>query len=501
MIGNSGPEQIFIHTCITLLQCIAPLSVGYSVVLILYPPNSFRLPYFLENCAIAETLFYFLFYLYRIYYIQRPAVHPPLPSAGKRRELVKRCFENIPDHEKYISKWFRDAPLHDVKRDNIKDFFRWAFFNTATPDPAHDSELEEYVKEFERRIGRDFQPGRGNVKCLRLTLDKSDTLHRSLIWYLCVFIVDNFTYFSMLFYKFRFHSTSSIHGLSVFPPRPQTLFGSRRSSAKDLTYWYRPHSSCSKFPVLFLHGIGIGLYPYVNFLAELNQQNKDADGEVGIIAVEILPISFRITRPTPAKDEMCKQLRTILQYHGFETVTLVSHSYGSFIATHLLQDPELSGQIASIIIVDPVSILLHLPDVAYNFTVRKPNRANEWQLWYFASKDVGVAHTLSRHFFWSENILWKEDFANRQVTIFLSERDLIVDTSRIREYLLGLEKSTESPECKSVHVNDQVAPVRCKLKRSPNVVWCTGLDHGQIFDSKTWRMHLVNEITQRRIVE
>ena len=41
--------------------------------------------------------------------------------------------------------------------------------------------------------------------------------------------------------------------------------------------------------------------------------------------------------------------------------------YGSVITTHLLQDPELSGRIASIVIVDPVSILLHLPDVAYNF--------------------------------------------------------------------------------------------------------------------------------------
>jgi len=142
----------------------------------------------------------------------------------------------------------------------------------------------------------------------------------------CVFIVDNLTHFSMLFYKFRFHSTSSIHALSVFPPRPQTLFGTRQSSAKGLTYWYRPHNSCSKLPVLFLHGIGIGLYPYVNFLAELNQQTEDADGEVGIIAVEILPISFRITRPTPAKNEMCKQLLAILQYHGFETVVLVSHS-------------------------------------------------------------------------------------------------------------------------------------------------------------------------------
>jgi hypothetical protein len=77
---------------------------------------------------------------------------------------------------------------------------------------------------------------------------------------------------------------------------------------------------------LFLHGIGIGLYPYINFLAELNQQDMDGDGEVGIIAVEILHISFRITGGALTKDEFCKQLWTVLQSHGFEEFVLLSHS-------------------------------------------------------------------------------------------------------------------------------------------------------------------------------
>lgn len=130
----------------------------------------------------------------------------------------------------------------------------------------------------------------------------------------------------MLFYRFRFHSASYIQAFSVFPPRPLTLIGRNRTSADGVTYWYRPHTSQTKLPVLFLHGIGIGLYPYVNFLAELYKQSKDADGEVGIIAVEILPVSFRIAGAALAKDELRKQLLTILNHHGFEDFVLVSHS-------------------------------------------------------------------------------------------------------------------------------------------------------------------------------
>lgn len=82
-----------------------------------------------------------------------------------------------------------------------------------------------------------------------------------------------------------------------------------------------------------------------------------------------------------------------------------------------------------------MSILLHLPDVAYNFTRRLPKEANEHQLYYFASMDMGVSHTLSRHFFWNENILWKKDLKGRRVTVSLGGRDLIVNTEAVGKYL------------------------------------------------------------------
>jgi hypothetical protein len=76
------------------------------------------------------------------------------------------------------------VPPAAIKRENIKEWFRWAFLNTAMDDPTYDDEVERYVKKLERRTGLYFEPGRANMKCLRLTLDKVDALHRSLIWYM-----------------------------------------------------------------------------------------------------------------------------------------------------------------------------------------------------------------------------------------------------------------------------------------------------------------------------
>lgn len=61
---------------------------------------------------------------------------------------------------------------------------------------VYDEELEEYIAEMEKLLGRKLEPGRGNAQCLRLTLDKVEMLHRSLIWYLVSFMMSYIMNFS-----------------------------------------------------------------------------------------------------------------------------------------------------------------------------------------------------------------------------------------------------------------------------------------------------------------
>ncbi|KAF2807470.1 uncharacterized protein BDZ99DRAFT_392753 [Mytilinidion resinicola] len=497
MIGTSTAEYVFIWACVITLHLIAPICVTYCILTTCLPSN-LRLSQCFEYWASAETLFYFLIYLYQRYHLQRPTLHPPPLSKEGRHKLFDLCQDTIQDHGRYISKWFLDVPPAAIRRENIKEWFRWAFLNTAMDDPNYDDEVEGYVKKLERRTGIYFEPGRANVKCLRLTLDKVDALHRSLIWYMCIFMVDIITHAIMFFCHFQFHRSSLVHCVSIFPPRPQTFIASRRSPAKDLTYWYRPHTSRKESPILFLHGIGVGLYPYVRFLNELNQGRGDEDGKIGILAVEILPVSSRITPAILGKEGMCQRLRAILRHHGVEKFVLVSHSYGSVIAAYLLKTPGLASQIVSVILVDPVSILLHQPDVAYNFTFRKPKFANEWLIWYFGSKDMGVAYTLSRQFFWFESILWKEDLMERHTTVFLSGKDLIVNTPQVRTYLQGVGEQQNGRNASRGEANraEKIKSLD-RMDGRLNVVWCADLDHGEIFDSAVWRTRLESEVLKQ----
>lgn len=55
-------------------------------------------------------------------------------------------------------------------------------------------------------------------------------------------------------------------------------------------------------------------------------------------------------------------------------LTIVFPRYGSVVTTHLLKTADIARQITAVILVDPVSILLNQPDVAYNFVTSAFNR-------------------------------------------------------------------------------------------------------------------------------
>ncbi|KAL8698113.1 MAG: hypothetical protein Q9201_006751 [Fulgogasparrea decipioides] len=384
--------------------------------------------------------------------------------------------------------WFKGAPASEICRDNVKQFFCWSFLNKGNYGLLEDSELEEYVDELETRLGRQLPPGEGSATSVRLTLDSVRMLPRPLVWYMIVFAIDALTHVYMRYHSFHFYRLTLKRFLTVFPPRPLTLFTTQTSPAKTLSYWHRPHTSRSQLPVLFIHGIGIGIWTYAPFLAQLNHtKDGQADGETGVIAIEIMPISFRITHAALKREEFKEEILRIVHSHGWTEFVLVAHSYGSVIAPHLFHDKDLSSMIAATLLVDPVSILLHLPDVAYNFTRRQPVEANEHQLYYFASTDMGVAHTLSRRFFWQENILWKHDIEGRRMTVVLCGRDLITNTEAVGQYLANDEDQPSS---------DSSWKHRNWTGSGLEIIWYRELDHSQVFEAKR-NYDPVVEVVQR----
>ncbi|KAE9397158.1 hypothetical protein BT96DRAFT_957969 [Gymnopus androsaceus JB14] len=450
MIGQSFPEYIFIRICIFLLKLVAPASLFY---LFLCLCTRQIILHWLLPFAVLESSFYVFVYLPRKKRLQK-SIHeaPPLDRA-QREALFVKCSQRLSGAPDYPLGWFSS---NDLKRENVVEWILWALFSCG-PEDAQESwndEIEIYVKKVEELTGMKLEKGRTAVtSSLRLTLDRVNMSHRPFIWYTIVGLVDLITCIRLYAIGFR-HYSPSVLG-RVFPPRLLTLF-SKPSVTEHISYWYKPHKSLKKDPV-------IGLYPYVPFLKELIRTNPD----MGILLIELVPITMHITsNAIPPRREMLDALYTTMNSLGISRAVLASHSYGTVIAAHVIRDRDSTSQsitkplITGQLLVDPVCLLLHLPNVAFNFLYRVPRRANEWQLWYFASQDPDIAYTLSRCFFWADNILWKDDLM----------------------YLTGEEE-----------VKDRWSD------GSLEVLYYPGLDHATVFDTKERRRGMIRVLDKFHI--
>ncbi|KAI0820178.1 Alpha/Beta hydrolase protein [Trametes gibbosa] len=470
MIGDSLPEYIFIRVCICALRLVAPLSIIYTCASLYY--GQFLFSRWLGLYTVAEASFYLLVFLPRCKMLQKSAIHPPLPPREEREALFAKCFARV-SHSQMASGWFFSAPPDGIKRENVIEWLLWALFGSHRSGLQDEwiDELHGYVQKMETLLGRELKQGWDEtVRCMKVSLDPVDAVHRPLLWYTIVAVVDNITAIILRRGGFQ-HFTSSRYS-SCFPPRAFTAF-SNKAPHPDLVYWLRPHRSATKDPILFLHGIGIGLWPYTPFFADLVQ----ADPDVGIIALESLSISMHISPPPLSRPEMLDAITALLDAHGYERVVVVGHSYGTVVAAHMLRHPALCSRVSAWLFVDPIPFLLHLPSVAYNFVYRQPQAANEWQLWYFASRDPDIARALARNFFWAENVLWKEDLEGKEVAVVLCGKDQIVDAVEVRRYLTGDE--------------DQETKFRWK-QDNLEVLYYPDLDHAMVFDTKESRRPLID---------
>ncbi|KAF7359129.1 AB hydrolase-1 domain-containing protein [Mycena sanguinolenta] len=519
MIGQTLPEYIFIRICIAGLRLVAPAS--FAFLLACAATRRILVSPVLLALAACEALFYAVFFFRWRRFNKKIIPLPPRLTRSQRRDLFNRSAAHItPDH---FLGWFL-PPNSDIKRENVEEWILWAMF-VSTPEhasPEWDEEIEEYMLIVEKSLGRKLEPGRvPGVKSLRLSFDPIQALHRPLILYIVQFpfdiaffflidslfqviaIVDALSSVMLLSLGFKYYAPRCPH-FRTFPPRPLLYLFSKPGVTPHFPYWYRPPRAGaeSKNPILFLHGIGIGLFPYIPLFQELLR----ADSTRSLILVEFLPVSFRMTGPMPPRRIILDSINDILEDLNIGQVTLAAQSYGTFLAGHIVCPPDdaastndpaltLNHKVAALVLIDPIPFLLHLPTVAHNFLYRAPGRwrANEWQLWYFASRDADVARVLGRCFFWEEGCIWREDLqrfsaeGNRRVSVLLGGGDQIVPSAAVRDYLIADEVVEWTPAGAGserwVSRTEQL-----------EVLWFPGLDHATVFETKERRKVLIQAL-------
>jgi len=192
-------------------------------------------------------------------------------------------------------------------------------------------------------------------------------------------------------------------------------------------------------PLVFIHGLGLGLFQYnlllTHFLRALPSYPLLIPLQPHVSQDIFHP---RFLDPLP-REESVQRLTQVISEMGWEDdgVDMLSHSNGSFFHAWMLKScPDL---IKRSCFVDPVTFCSWEGDVCYNFVYQPCVTGIQALMRYFVGTELGVANVIQRHFDWSANSLWYEEIPNatdpRKAAFFLGGEDAIVNSVRVKRYL------------------------------------------------------------------
>lgn len=269
------------------------------------------------------------------------------------------------------------------------------------------NQVREAIELTMAHTGWTFEPGHNpNVRHVHMTLEPLHTLHRPLLLYILVGIKNSLCNFFLL------------------------AMGYQRHVLNGISYWYRPAITAERhLPTVFFHGITTGWAPYVLLVNHLKDHR--AVFLIDLDAIKIHSLCFDM--PTP--EDFCATVKSILDKHNTSRVNIVGHSFGTITSGWFVR--AYPRYVAHMSLIDPVSLLLSYPDVAYNFLYRSPSTVMQWLLYLAAASELTVATALRRNFWWYRNELWLEDVHPAiGVHVSLAGKDEICHSPLVQEYLV-----------------------------------------------------------------
>ncbi|KAI0719588.1 hypothetical protein C8T65DRAFT_706265 [Cerioporus squamosus] len=345
------------------------------------------------------------------------------------------------DFRNYLRTWFGKVPWSSIHRHEMFTWIYWSIFNAPFAGIEKVTQLEckalhEVIELIEFRAGCKLPEGSNpSASPLLLTLDPVNVAWRPLVWYAAVAL-------SNAFIRRRF----------------RTKWSAKVGTYKGLEYVLRIPSTWNARtgprPIVFMHGLGLGLTQYCGFIKQVLVALPDHP-----ILVPLLPhVSQEILHPRylrpMGRKEMTECLAGLIAELGWadldvpspETsdseeksvaagsptkvpkgVTMLSHSNGSFGHAWMLKShPRM---ITRSCFVDPVTFCSWEGGANGLHLIVK----------YFVGTELGVANFLQRHFDWSSNCLWYEEIPNarnpKKTMFVLGGKDSIIDANRVKRYL------------------------------------------------------------------
>lgn len=350
--------------------------------------------------------------------LRQPSGHDPVRTF----DAFLRNVQHFEPLDVYLREWFFGARLEEIKRGNVEELLAYAFCYKKVEELVKEGQydLVQYmVQRVEEVADHQFPEGRNpNLKFMAHLWEPIRHLYRPATFYLSMellALVGRAMLRAIGMKRFS-HRGIAYYYKGNHPPRTTTVVG----GATD--------APSAKLPLVFLHGVGMGLLPYLTFLIAL------VATEHPVLAVEFKHIAMRWCSDVPSSEELADVVDEVLEHHEIQRAAVVAHSYGTVVASRLLQAHK--KRIAHLTLIDPICLAMYLPVMLKYFVYQKPQVGNlvAELMMFSAARDLHTSGTVCRNFYWSAINLWEEQLPHNSLVV-LSGRDCLVMTRHVERWL------------------------------------------------------------------
>lgn len=180
-------------------------------------------------------------------------------------------------------------------------------------------------------------------------------------------------------------------------------------------------------PVIFIHGIGVGLVCYVPLIDSLLNSGRP------LFLPEIPYVSgFRPWQSSSAvlsPAVVASTMTAMLAYHGFSKGTFIGHSYGTSWLSYMCKYAQ--SAVAALLFLDPICFCLYHPHLTKSFVYHQPDPGS---VAFIVRTDMMVSWTIQRAFPWTWIVLFLEQI-RVPCTVFIGDKDALVPAEKIEAYL------------------------------------------------------------------
>ncbi|KAG6857105.1 hypothetical protein H0H87_009666 [Tephrocybe sp. NHM501043] len=329
------------------------------------------------------------------------------------------------DFRNALRPWFGNAIWSSIKLHHAQQWLYWSIYNADMPpyeslSVSQQAVLASALDLLQKRCGCVFKEGsNGSIKTMRMTLDRVNITWRPFTFYLALYLINlSLKKWFQLFWHVRIGYHDGLEYLIRTPKHWDPVTGPR--------------------PLVFIHGLGMGLFQYSVVLQHLMRHFSDRPFLV-LLQPQISQHIFhpRFLKPM-TRYETAERLAILFAHLGWvhhniedytdseeekeiahslvgkrkRGVTMLSHSNGSYVHAWMLKGHQ--KMIGRSCFVDPVTFC-------------------SWE------GELGVANLLARHFDWASNTLWFEDIPDacdpNKAFFLLGGQDTIIRSERVKRYL------------------------------------------------------------------